>query len=126
MKKIISTDRAPAAVGPYSQAVRAGGFLFGSGQIPLMPGTGDLAGDTIEVQTRQVLENIRAVLSGAGLLPEHVVRTECYLKDMDDFGAFNSIYAEFFPTDPPARSCVQVSRLPKDVLVEIAYTAVIP
>jgi 2-iminobutanoate/2-iminopropanoate deaminase len=124
MKTIISTDGAPAAVGPYSQAVKAGGFLFGSGQIPLVPGTGEPAGDTIEEQTRQILENIRAVLSAAGLSPDHVVRTECYLKDMDDFGAFNAVYAEFFTADPPARSTVQAARLPKDVLVEIAFTAV--
>lgn len=115
----ISTSAAPAAVGPYSQAVRAGRFVFCSGQIPLCPATGTLVAGDIRAATRQVLDNLGAVLAAAGLGFEHVVKTTVYLVDMDDFAAVNEVYAGYFTAVPPARACVEATRLPKGARVEI-------
>jgi len=123
MKKI-STLNAPAAIGPYSQAVTANGFLFASGQIPLNPETGKIEETSIEAQTRQVMENISAVLEAAGTNFSRIVKTTCFLRNMEDFAAFNAIYAEYF-SGRPARSCVEVSALPKNALVEIEVTAIL-
>ncbi|MEI7850736.1 MAG: RidA family protein [Kiritimatiellales bacterium] len=117
-KEIIRTPNAPEPVGPYSQAVKVGDTLYCSGQIPLNPATGTIPAG-IEAQTRQVLENLKAVLTAGGVDFPNVVKTTVFLKDMNDFPAMNSIYAEAFTGAPPARSTVQVARLPKDVLVEI-------
>lgn len=119
---VISTTAAPAAVGPYSQAVISNGFLYASGQIPLNPETGSLEGTDIESQTRQVLKNIAAVLAAAGSDFSRVIKTTCFLKNIADFAAFNAIYAEAF-TQCPARSCVEVSAIPKGALVEIEIIA---
>lgn len=121
MKKI-STDKAPAAIGPYSQAVITGDLLFSSGQIALDPETGVVVGDTIETQTEQVMKNLGAILEEAGLGYENVVKTVCFLDDMNDFGAFNEIYGKYF-TEKPARSCVAVETLPKGVLCEVEVMA---
>ncbi len=123
MRQIISTPAAPAAIGPYSQAVRIGNLIFTSGQIPLDPVSGKLVEGTVEEQTRQVLENVKAVLEAAGSGLERVVKSTVFIKSMDDFARINAVYAEFFPSDPPARSCVEVARLPKDVGVEIEVIA---
>lgn len=120
----IATEKAPKAIGPYSQAVTANGFLYASGQIPLDPETGLVAGTDIEVQTRRVMENISAVLEEAGIGFKNVVKTTCFLKDLSDFAAFNAVYAEYF-VSLPARSCVEVSALPRDVLVEVEIIAVL-
>ena len=120
--KQIHTDRAPAAVGPYSQAVVSGGLCFTSGQIALSPETGEIVGADIETQTRQVMENLCAVLAAAGASPETVVKTTCYLADIADFAAFNAVYAEYFP-GKPARSCVAVKDLPRGALVEVEAVA---
>lgn len=125
MKNIIQTDIAPAAIGPYSQAVRCKNLLFTSGQIPLDPLTGEIAGDDIATQTRQVLDNLSAVLEAGGADLSHVVKTTCFLNDMNDFSAFNEVYRGYFEGDAPARSCVAVDRLPKDVLVEVEALAII-
>ncbi|MBU2603843.1 MAG: RidA family protein [Actinobacteria bacterium] len=119
-KEIITTDRAPAAIGPYSQAVRSGGLLFVSGQIPLDPATGSLVAGGIVEQTDRVLRNLAAVIEAAGGTLAHVVKTSCFLADMDDFSIFNEVYGRFFPEEPPARETVQVARLPKDALVEVS------
>ena len=124
MKEIISTSKAPAAIGPYSQAVKAGGMLYISGQLPLDPSTGEFAASDIAGQTRQCLANVQAVLAQAGLTMENVVKTTVFLQDMNDFAAMNEVYATFFPGEPPARSAVEVARLPKDALVEIEAIAV--
>lgn len=121
-KQIVHTDAAPAAVGPYSQAVRVGDLLFTAGQIPLLPDGTLLDGD-VQAQTRQVLTNLRAVLTAGGSSLEQVVKCTCFLADMNHFGAMNEVYAEFFVERPPARSAVQVARLPKDVLIEIEAIA---
>ena len=121
-KEAISTPAAPAAIGPYSQAVRSGGFLFTSGQIPLRS-DGTLVEGDIRVQTRQVLENLRAVLEAGGATLDSVVKCTCFLADMDDFAAMNEVYGEFFGDTPPARSAVQVARLPRDVGIEIEAVA---
>lgn len=121
MKKI-STTKAPQAIGPYSQAIVADRFLFASGQIPVNPETGELAGGGIEAQARQVMENVKAILEAAGYAFEDVVKVTCYLKDMKDFESFNAVYAEYF-TNHPARSCVAVREIPKDVLCEVEITA---
>jgi 2-iminobutanoate/2-iminopropanoate deaminase len=124
MKQVISTKNAPAAIGPYSQAIRAGELLFVSGQIPLDPATGNLIPEnTIQAQTTRVLTNLSAILAQAGATLDNVVKTTVFLKDMEDFGEMNRIYQSFFQTDCPARSAVQVARLPKDVLVEIEAIA---
>ncbi len=120
----IATEKAPKAIGPYSQAVTVNGFLYSSGQIPLDPETGQVAGTDIETQTRRVMENISAVLEEAGIGVENVVKTTCFLKDLSDFAAFNAVYAEYF-VSLPARSCVEVSALPRDVLVEVELIAVL-
>ncbi|MGE4275849.1 MAG: RidA family protein [Lawsonibacter sp.] len=124
MKQIISTDKAPAAIGPYSQAVRAGNFLFVSGQIPLDPATGELVSEaTIQAQATRVLTNLKAVVEQAGGTLDSVVKTTVFLKNMDDFVEMNRVYKTFFSSDCPARSAVQVAKLPKDVLVEIEAIA---
>ncbi|MFA5033561.1 MAG: RidA family protein [bacterium] len=123
MKKIISTDKAPQAIGPYSQAVLANGFMFISGQIPVDYATGKIAGIGIKDQTRQVLENIKAVLAAGNLTLDAVVKTTVYLTDMTTFTDMNEIYQGYFKTETPARATVQVSRLPKDVLIEIEAIA---
>jgi 2-iminobutanoate/2-iminopropanoate deaminase len=122
-KTIVATDQAPPAIGPYSQGVKANGFLFLSGQLPLDPVTGQTVYGGVAMQTRQVLTNIKAVLDKEGLTMAQVVKTTVFLHDMEDFAAMNKVYAEFFPADPPARSAVQVVRLPKDALVEIEAVA---
>lgn len=118
MKKVVFSQQAPAAVGPYSQAIDCGDLVFLSGQIPLVPATGAVTDGGIEGQTRQMFANMKAVLSEAGLSFENVVKTTVFMTDLGQFGVFNEIYAEYFPENPPARSCVQVSALPKGVLVE--------
>ena len=120
--KQIHTNRAPAAVGPYSQAVVSGGLCFTSGQIALSPETGEIVGADIETQTRQVMENLCAVLAAAGTSAEKVLKTTCYLADIADFAAFNAVYAEYFP-GKPARSCVAVKDLPRGALVEVEAVA---
>ena len=120
MKKIISTDNAPAAIGPYSQATRYGDLLFVSGQIALDPQTGNLVERDIEVQTKQVLENLKAIIEDAGMRMDNVVKCTCFLNDMEDFVRFNSVYQSYFEESAPARETVEVSRLPKDVLVEVS------
>ena len=120
--KQIHTNRAPAALGPYSQAVVSGGLCFTSGQIALSPETGEIVGEDITTQTRQVLENLCAVLAAAGTAAERVVKTTCYLADIADFAAFNAVYAEYFP-GKPARSCVAVKDLPRGALVEVEAVA---
>ena len=117
--KTFETKKAPAAIGPYSQAKMAGNFVFASGQIPVDPATGEVAGTDVRTQARQVLKNIQAVLAEAGTTVQAVVKTTVFLKDLQDFQAFNEEYAKVFASEAPARSCVEVARLPKDVLVEI-------
>jgi len=120
--KKISTSKAPQAIGPYSQAVVADRFLFASGQIPVNPATGELAEARIEIQAKQVMENVKAILEAAGYSFGDVVKVSCYLKSMEDFNGFNAVYGEYF-TGHPARSCVAVSEIPKDVLCEVEVTA---
>lgn len=121
---IVSTDRAPAAVGPYSQAVRIGDLVYTAGQIGLAPATGSIVATTIEEQTDQVLHNLQAVLEAAGSGLDRVVKMTVFLADIDDFKAMNSVYASYFPTDPPARSAFQVAALPLGALVEMEAVAV--
>ena len=123
MKKI-HTEKAPKAVGPYSQAIEANGLLDTAGQIALDPATGELAGTTIEEQAEQVMKNLTEVLRAAGTGPENAVKTLCFLTDIGDFAAFNEIYAKYF-TEKPARSCVEVSALPKGALCEVEVIAVV-
>jgi 2-iminobutanoate/2-iminopropanoate deaminase len=123
MKTIIHTTDAPLAIGPYSQAVVAGEFLFVSGQIPLDPKTGNLVHGDIREQARQVMENAKAILAAAGCGMERVVKATIYLKNMNDFVIVNEVYGAFFPANPPARATVEVSRLPKDATVEIEFIA---
>jgi len=125
MREPLSTPNAPAAIGPYSQAIRAGGFLFVSGQIPLDPATGTLVAGDVTVQTQRVVDNLAAILAAAGASFADVVKTTVYLLDMNDFTAMNAVYGAAMPTPPPARSTVQVSRLPRDVRVEIDVVAYI-
>ena len=125
MKKAIATSDAPGAIGPYSQAIAAGGLVFLSGQIGLDPATGTLVGGTVEDETRRVLENLRAVLAGAGLESDAVVRTTVYLTDLADFPRVNQVYAEFFRAPFPARATVQVAALPRGARVEIDAIAVV-
>ena len=120
----IHTEKAPAAVGPYSQAIAVNGMLYTSGQIPLDPATGNLVEGDISVQAEQVMKNLMAVLAEAGTKQENVVKTRCFLADMGDFGEFNKVYEKYF-TEKPARSCVAVKTLPKDVLCEVEVIAVI-
>ncbi len=121
-KKIIVTDKAPAAIGPYSQAVEIGGFVFASGQIPIDPATGNIP-EGIEAQAKQALTNVSNLMEAAGLTMADVVKTSVFIKNMDDFAKINEIYATFFNGDFPARSCVEVARLPKDVLIEVEVIA---
>ena len=121
--KVISTDKAPAAIGPYSQGIIAGDFFYASGQIAIIPETGELADNTIEAQTRQVMENVGRLLEAAGADYSKVVRASCFLADMGDFAAFNEIYGSYFSEHKPARSCVAVKTLPKNVLCEVEVTA---
>lgn len=120
----IYTDKAPAAVGPYSQAVELNGILYTSGQIALDPATGQLAGESIEEQTEQVMKNLMAVLEAAGTKPENIIKTMCFLTDIRDFAAFNEVYAKYIP-NKPARSCVGVQALPKGALCEVEVIAVV-
>ena len=121
--KVIHTTKAPAAIGPYVQGKIVGNLLFASGQVPLSPETGEIVGETIEEQTQQVLKNIAAILEEAGTDFDHVVKTTCFLSDMNDFSAFNDVYKTAFHSDFPARSAVEVARLPRDVKVEIEVIA---
>ena len=120
--KTVNTDKAPAAIGPYSQAIISGGLVFTSGQIPVDPATGVIAGETIVEQAKQVMANLQVVLAAAGTTPERAVKTTCFLADMADFAAFNEIYAQTFMSKP-ARSCVAVCTLPKGVLCEVEVVA---
>lgn len=120
--KQISTDKAPAAIGPYSQGFVSGNILFSAGQIPLDPATGEIAGTDITAQTEQVMKNLGAILEAAGSSYEKTLKTTCFLSDMGDFGAFNEVYGKYF-TGKPARSCVAVKTLPKNVLVEVEVIA---
>lgn len=120
----VSTTKAPAAIGPYSQGIIANGFLFASGQIPIIPDTGDIARGDITVQAKQVMENVGEILKEAGTDYESVVKTTCFLAEMSDFAAFNSVYEKYF-TGKPARSCVAVKELPKNVLCEVEVIAVV-
>lgn len=123
---IINTEGAPKAIGPYSQAIAEPGFIFTSGQLPLDPKTMEFAGSDIKSQTRQSLVNLQKILEAGGTTLKNVVKTTCFLSDMNNFAAFNEVYAEFFGTDgAPARSCVQVARLPKDALVEVEAIAIV-
>lgn len=119
MKKIISTDKAPAAIGPYSQAIEVGNMVFTSGVIPVIPATGEIVEGGIEAQAKQAIGNLIALLEESGVPAENVVKTTVFIKDMNDFAKVNAVYSEFFQKDCPARSCVEVARLPKDVLIEI-------
>ncbi len=124
MKKIVKTKHAPSAIGPYSQAVDLGNLVFTSGQIPLNPQTGELVTDDIQAAARQSMENVKAILEAAGTGLQNVVKTTVYVKDLNDFKAVNEIYGSYFEGDCPARSCVQVAKLPMDALVEIEAIAV--
>ena len=124
MSKVITAPNAPAALGPYSHAILAGDTLYSSGQVPLVPETGKLAGDTIEEQAVQVLKNLEAVLAAANMSFANVVKTTVFLTDLADFAPMNAIYAEKFPTNPPARSCVQVAKLPAGAKMEMEVVAV--
>ncbi len=125
MKKIVKTSEAPAPVGPYNQAVIAGGFVFTAGQIAIDPATGNLEPPDIKIQTHRVIKNLQAVLQAAETDLQNVVKTTVFLKNMDDFAAMNEVYAEYFAQNSPARSAVEVARLPKDVLVEIECVATV-
>jgi 2-iminobutanoate/2-iminopropanoate deaminase len=124
-KSIVSTKSAPDAIGPYSQAVRIGDLVYTSGQIPLDPDTMEVVAGNIVEQTRRALDNLMQVLAAAGADSAAVIKTTCFLSDMNNFGKFNQIYAEYFTEAPPARSCVEVARLPKDVMVEIEAIALV-
>ncbi|MCD5405640.1 MAG: RidA family protein [Desulfotomaculum sp.] len=119
LKEIISTDKAPAAIGPYSQAVKAGNFMFISGQIPIDPSTGNVIDGDIKAQTKQCLKNLEAICQSAGLTLDNVVKTTIFITDMSKFPEVNEVYGSFFKENPPARACVEVSALPKGVQVEI-------
>jgi len=120
MKKIIATDKAPAAIGPYCQAVQFGNLLFVSGQIALDPRTAEIVGGGIEGQTKQVLENLKAIIEEAGMTLQNVLKCSCFLNTMEDFVKFNAVYDSYFAESLPARETVEVARLPKDVLVEVS------
>ena len=125
MKKIISTPKAPAAIGPYSQAIVVDKMVFTSGMIPIIPETGELETGDVKAQARQAIKNLVTLLSESGSSAENVVKTTVFIKDMNDFAAINEVYSEFFIENFPARSCVEVARLPKDVLVEIEAVAIL-
>lgn len=122
-KSVISTKNAPAAIGPYSQAIKAGNLVFVSGQIPIIPATGEILRGDIKLQTRQVLENLKNILDAAGSCIDNVVKTTVFMKDLNDYTAINDVYKEFFTDKPPARAAVQAARLPRDVGVEIEAIA---
>ena len=124
-KKVVQTEKAPKAIGPYSQAIQAGNFLFLSGQIPIDPKTGELVKGDIRKQTQQVLENIKGVLESQGLGMENVVKSTIFLKDIENFNQVNEVYATYFPSSPPARSTVEVANLPRDADIEIEALAII-
>lgn len=124
-RTVVSTEAAPGAIGPYSQAIIAGNLVFCSGQVPLDPASGQLVSGTIEEETQRVMENIKAVLAAAGTSLARIVKTTIFLSDMNDFAAVNAAYGAYFPQDPPARSTVQVARLPRDVRVEIEAIALV-
>jgi len=123
MKDVILTTRGPKPIGPYSQAIKANGFLFISGQVALDPPSGEFVGKDVTLQTERVLENLKGILEAAGASLHHVVKTTVFLKDMNDFSAMNEVYGRYFQAAPPARSTVQAVRLPKDALVEIELVA---
>lgn len=125
MKDVVLTDRGPKPIGPYSQAIKSHGFLFLSGQVALDPKTNEFQSGDVRQQTERVLDNVKGILEAAGVNLHHVVKTSVFLKDMDDFAAMNEVYGRYFATAPPARSTVQVARLPKDALVEIEVIATI-
>ena len=122
-KKVVATKEAPQAIGPYSQAIKAGGFVFTAGQIPIDPATGKLVEGDVKAQTERVLKNLSAVLAAAGSSMDRVVKTTVFLKNMSDFPAMNEAYGQFFKNDPPSRSTVQAAALPKDALIEIDVVA---
>lgn len=123
MRDVVTTSRGPKPIGPYSQAIKSGGFIFLSGQVALDPKTGDLVAGEISQQTERVLENIKAILEAAGANLHHIIKTTVFLKDLNDFAAMNEVYGRYFVSAPPARSTVQVARLPKDALLEIEVVA---
>jgi len=123
MKNVVATNRGPKPIGPYSQAIKANGFIYVSGQVALDPKSGEIVGSDVRQQTERVFENIIGILEAAGANLHHVVKTTVFLKDMNDFPAMNEVYARYFTAAPPARSTVEVSRLPKDTLVEIEVIA---
>jgi len=125
-RTVVHSDAAPKAIGPYSQAIKINGMVFLSGQTPIDPATGDLVAGGVTEQTQQVFKNLISVLTAAGTDLKHVVRSGVFLKNMNDFAAMNAVYATFFPENPPARSTVEVARLPKDCLVEIEMIALVP
>jgi 2-iminobutanoate/2-iminopropanoate deaminase len=122
-KKVVATKEAPQAIGPYSQAIKAGGFVFTAGQIPIDPATGKLIEGDVKAQTERVLKNLSAVLAAAGSNMDRVVKTTVFLKNMSDFPAMNEVYGQFFKNEPPSRSTVQVAALPKDAVIEIEVVA---
>lgn len=124
-KEIVRTDTAPSPIGPYSQAVRAGNLIFVAGQGCMNPSTGQMERGSIQAETRQVLENVKAILTAAGASLQDVVKTTCFLVDMNDFQAFNAVYAEYFVEQPPARSTIQAARLPADIRVEVEVVALL-
>jgi len=124
-REVVSTSDAPKAIGPYSQAIKANGFLFCSGQIPANPETGELVSGSITKQTHQCLKNLKAIIEAAGSSMSSIVKVSVFLKNMDDFGEMNEEYAKWFPVDPPARAAVEVARLPKDVKVEIEAIVIV-
>lgn len=123
MKQVITTDRGPKAIGPYSQAIRANGFIFISGQIALDPASGAIVDGDVRAQTERVMENLKGIVEAAGSSLDKVVKTSVFLKDMNDFAAMNEIYGRYFPANPPARATVEVARLPRDARVEIELIA---
>lgn len=123
MKKVINTEKAPAAIGPYSQAISTGNMVFTSGVIPIIPETGELMAGDAAAQAEQAFKNLVNLLDAAGTTMDNVVKTVVFIKNMDDFGAINEVYAKYFPSPYPARSCVEVARLPKDVLIEVEAVA---
>jgi 2-iminobutanoate/2-iminopropanoate deaminase len=125
VKEVISTEKAPKAIGPYSQAIKANGLIFTAGQIAFDPATGQIVEGDIARQTARVLENLKAIVEAAGSSLDKAVKATVFLKDMNDFGAMNEVYTRYFPTDPPARSTVEVTRLPRDVRVEIDLIALV-
>lgn len=124
MKKIINTDKAPSAIGPYSQAIKANGFIFVSGQLPVDPASGRFAEGGVTAQTKQSLENVKAILTEADCTFNDVVKATVFIKDMDNFSEVNNVYAAYFTKECPARACIEVARLPKDALIEIEVIAI--